>query len=201
MPYTQSMSLNPTMTWKQIGQGICTVALHWNGILNREMLVFSCPVISRRSLLNMSTVRQNEPNIAPISQILSSIKYGKNSDKITLLAESPLPNASDDTFVQQVLGSFLYYARVIDLTTLHVLSAIALDQVNPTESTRRHIHQLLDYMHTTPNTVMHLYASDIILHVRSDASYMLAGCAACLVTAHQSNSTVIALSHVQFKNL
>ena len=35
-------------------------------------------------------------------------------------------------YIQQVVGSFLYYARAVDLTILLYLNAIAAEQANPT---------------------------------------------------------------------
>ena len=37
------------------------------------------------------------------------------------------------------------------------------------------VRQLLDYMHTNPNAIIRFYASDMILNVHSDASYLSAG--------------------------
>ena len=103
------------------------------------------------------------------------IKYGKDLDKIAYEKLSDPLNKTDEKYVQRVLGSFLYYARVIDLTILHALSAIASEQAKPTEKTLKQVHQLLDYMHTNPNAVIRFRASDMILNVHSDASYLLAG--------------------------
>ena len=78
------------------------------------------------------------------------IKYGKDSDKIAYEKPSdPLDETDQKKYVQRVLGSFLYYARVIDLTILHALSAIASEQAKPTEKNvekspsipRLHAHQ------------------------------------------------------------
>ena len=77
--------------------------------------------------------------------------------------------------VQQVVGSFLYYARAVDMTILHALNSIAADSSKPTERTMEGVDQLLDYMHTHPDAVMRYYASDMILNVHSDASYLSAG--------------------------
>ena len=41
--------------------------------------------------------------------------------------------------------------------------------------TLERIQQLLDYMATNPNTVIRFYASDMILNLHSDASYLSAG--------------------------
>ena len=77
--------------------------------------------------------------------------------------------------VQKVLGSFLSYACIIDMTILHALSAIASEQAKPTKKTIERIHQLLDYMATQPDAIVRFYASDMILNLHSDASYLSAG--------------------------
>ena len=74
-------------------------------------------------------------------------------------------------YVQQVLGSFLYYARAINLTIQQPLNATIEEQSNPTEKTLERVSQLLDYMATNPDTVIRFYAPDMILNVHSDASY------------------------------
>ncbi len=52
------------------------------------------------------------------------------------------------------------------------LSDIAADQAKPTQRTMKRCHQLLDYMHSNPNAVILFQASDMILNVHSDASYL-----------------------------
>ena len=39
----------------------------------------------------------------------------------------------------------------------------------------KRVHQLLDYMETHPKVVIRYYASDMILNIHSDASYLSAG--------------------------
>ena len=52
---------------------------------------------------------------------------------------------------------------------------MASENSNPTERTLKRVHQFLDYMETHPNTVIRFRASDMILYVHSDASYLSAG--------------------------
>ena len=61
------------------------------------------------------------------------------------------------------------------MTILTALNAIAAEQAAPTERTMTHVHQLLDYMATHPTAVIRFRASDMILNVHSDASYLSAG--------------------------
>jgi hypothetical protein len=72
--------------------------------------------------------------------------------------------------VQQIVGSFLYYAQTVDHTILMALSEISSQQVAPTENTMKRVNQFLDYMWTHPDAVIQYRASDMILNVHSDAS-------------------------------
>ena len=74
--------------------------------------------------------------------------------------------------VQQVVGICLYYGRAIEDTILPALSAIASEQTIATETTMSRIIHLLDYLATHPDGVIMFRASDMILNVHSDASYL-----------------------------
>ena len=54
------------------------------------------------------------------------------------------------------------------------LSTLASEQSKATTQTRKNTHQLLDCLGTHPDAKIRYYASDMILNVHSDASYLLA---------------------------
>ena len=66
----------------------------------------------------------------------------------------------------------MYYARAIDITTLVALSSIAAEQAQATEQTEKHVHTLLDYLATHKNATVRYVASDMVLNIHSDASYL-----------------------------
>ena len=70
------------------------------------------------------------------------------------------------------MGTLLYYSRAVDSTLATALSTIASQQANGTEETMKACHQLLDYVASHPNAVLRYLASDMILAVHSDASYL-----------------------------
>jgi hypothetical protein len=74
--------------------------------------------------------------------------------------------------IQKVTGSVLYYARVVDPTLLMPLNDIATEQTKATEKTQTATNQLLDYMARHLNATIRYHASDMILHIHSDASYL-----------------------------
>eukprot|EP00804_Cyclotella_cryptica_P019676 CCRYP_016442-RA/>CCRYP_016442-RA protein AED:0.39 eAED:0.39 QI:0/0/0/1/1/0.5/2/0/309 len=86
--------------------------------------------------------------------------------------ESPKLDKKGIKFIQQVVGSFLYYCRATDTTIPAALSELSQQQTNATENTLKRCEQFLDYMATHPDATIRYYASDMILNVHSDASYL-----------------------------
>jgi hypothetical protein len=74
--------------------------------------------------------------------------------------------------IQKVTGSVLYYARAVDPTVLMPLNDIATEKTKATEKTQAATNQLLDYLDTHPDATIRYHASDMILHIHSDASYL-----------------------------
>eukprot|EP00956_Cyclotella_meneghiniana_P018821 scaffold31709_cov41-Cyclotella_meneghiniana.AAC.11 len=87
---------------------------------------------------------------------------------------SPALDADGIKYLQQVIGSFLYYARATDTTIPHTLSELASEQSTATENTLKKCKQFLDYMATHPDATIRYHASDMILNVHSNASYLSA---------------------------
>ena len=113
-----------------------------------------------------------KPQHCPYS--LNPIKYGIDNQAPSPLDDSPLLDAAGKKRVQQIVGSFLYYARAVDPTVLMALSEISSQQSAPTENTMKRVNQFLDYMWTHPDAKIRYRASDMILNVHSDASYLSA---------------------------
>jgi hypothetical protein len=72
--------------------------------------------------------------------------------------------------IQKFMGSVLYYARAVDPTVLMQLNEIATEQTKATENTQASTNQVLDYLDTHPDATIRYHASDMILHIHSDAS-------------------------------
>jgi hypothetical protein len=74
--------------------------------------------------------------------------------------------------LQQLTGTLLYYARVVDPTLIMPIDVLASEQSNATEMKADKVINLLNYCNTNPETKMRYHASDMILHIHSDASYI-----------------------------
>jgi hypothetical protein len=97
--------------------------------------------------------------------------YGAKTQYTTKYETPPL-TAQQCLTIQKVTGSVLYYARAVDPTVLMPLNDIATEQTKATEKTQAATNQLLDYLATHLDATIRYHASDMILHIRSDASYL-----------------------------
>ena len=78
----------------------------------------------------------------------SKIQYAKEEDSSRLLTKE------EKTYVQQVIGTFLFYGRTVNGTMLMPLSTIAATQAAPTELTLKRTKQFLDYIASNPDPVL-----------------------------------------------
>jgi hypothetical protein len=74
--------------------------------------------------------------------------------------------------IQRVIRLILYYACNVDVTILMALSSIAIKQSKGTTTTMAKAKQLLDYLATYPNATICFHASDMIMNIHSNASYL-----------------------------
>jgi hypothetical protein len=73
---------------------------------------------------------------------------------------------------RKVTGSVLYYSRAVDPTVLMPLNVIATEQTKATEKTQAAMNQMLDYLATHPDATIRYHASDMILNIHINASYL-----------------------------
>jgi hypothetical protein len=76
------------------------------------------------------------------------------------------------SWLQQVVGTFSFYAQAIDHTMLHTLNFLAAAQKSGIQATVEALIHFLNYSATHPNATIHYHAIDMVLHVHSDASYL-----------------------------
>ena len=108
---------------------------------------------------------QHQPHAHVAPKYVTTVQYAKEEDTADPATKE------EKKYIQQVLGTFLYYARMVDGTMLVALSAIASEQATPTKNTLKKIAQFLDYAATNPDAVLTYHRSDMILNVEIYASY------------------------------
>jgi hypothetical protein len=98
----------------------------------------------------------------------AAIQYAPAPDTTAAL------DAKDTKHVQEVLGMLLFYARAVDSTLLPAIGTLASQQAHGTKATLEALTQLLNYCAMHPDAKVHFIASDMVLHVHSNASYLSA---------------------------
>jgi hypothetical protein len=133
----------------------------------------TCDITIPGYVSNMLIKFQHDPTKHPQqtpSRYVTPV-YGAKTQYATKYETPPL-TAKQCLNIQKVTGSVLYYARAVDPTVLMLLSDIATEQKKATEKTQAATNQLLDYLVTHPDATIRYHASDMILHIHSDASYL-----------------------------
>jgi hypothetical protein len=152
------------------GDLYCGISLAWN--YDKRYVDISMPAYVANQLLCYEHPLPVKPQHCPYNP--NPISYGKDNRARVPIDTSPKLNETGKNCIQQIVSSFLYYAQAVDHTIIMAISAIAAQQSAPTEQTRKRVDQFLDYMATHPDAKICYRASDMVLNVYSDASYLSA---------------------------
>ena len=98
--------------------------------------------------------------------------YGSRIQYISDDTSSPL-TSERIKHIQKIIGKFLFMARALDNTLLHALNELACQVTKGTTSTLAAATYLLNYIASNPKPRIRYYASDMILHIDSDASFQV----------------------------
>ena len=85
----------------------------------------------------------------------------------------PLLPPTERQHLQSIVDILLYFARALEYSTLPALNDVSREQVKPTVSTMNCANRILDYAATYPSAYIRYHASDMTLHVDSDATYLV----------------------------
>ena len=146
----------------------CGITLKWD--YEKRILDFSMPGYIKKVLQRYKHESPKKPQTSPYPA--APKKYGVGAQDPIEEDTSRSATGEEILKVQQVVGSILYYARAVDMTALMSLSTIATEQAKATGRTIETMEQLLDYMASNPDATMRFRASDMILNIHSDASYL-----------------------------
>jgi hypothetical protein len=150
------------------GSQFCGITLQWDYV-NRTVDL-SMPGYVARALQRFQHKTPTRPEHAPYEW--TKPQYGA---KIQLTKEedtSPPVGPDSIKLLQEVIGVLLYYARAIDNTLLVALGSLAAAQTESTTATMKAMTKVLNYAASHPDATIRYKASDMILHIHSDASYL-----------------------------
>ena len=129
------------------------------------------------------TKPQHQPHQHTVSTYGATIQYAKAADTSKVISKE------DKKYIQQVIGTLLYYGCTVNATILVALSSLASAQATPTEDTMQRTHHLLDYVATHPDAILSYTKSDMVLGIHSDASYLSEPKAQSRAGGHSSSPT------------
>ena len=94
--------------------------------------------------------------------------YGATKKLATPLDTSPPIPEEWKRRIQQIIRTFLYYARAVDFTMLPALNILADQQPSPTKNAEAAITHFLDYAATNMSAIIQYKAIDMILRLGYD---------------------------------
>jgi hypothetical protein len=98
--------------------------------------------------------------------------YGAKTQFVNETKTSPTLTNKKVNTLQQLTGTLLYYAMAFYPTLIMPINVLASEQSNATEITADKVIKPLNYCNTHPETKILYHASDMILHIHGDASYL-----------------------------
>jgi hypothetical protein len=153
----------------KIGLAICTAGSSCFGIIIDAPSIYQCGDISKSSSKNTSIKCPTSHEIAHTLQRQSNTAPCTNPTTTDI---SPKLSDAEIKEIQCIIGSISYYVRAVNITILMALSSIASEQTRGTTNTMAKAKQLLDYLTMHPDATVRIRASDMILNVHSNASYL-----------------------------
>ena len=150
------------------GSLYCGITLKWD--YEKRIVDILMPGYIKKVLQRYSHEKPKKHQACPYP--VEPRKYGRAAQDPMEQDTSRNATEKETKKIQKVVGSILYYARGVDSTALVSLSTIASEQAKATGHTIATTEQLLDYMASNPDATIRFYASDMILNIHSDASYL-----------------------------
>lgn len=146
----------------------CGITFDWD--YDKGTVDLSMPGYVDAALQRFQHQKPNKPEYQPyrhnVPQYGKTVQYVEEEDTSRTLTKDEV------TRVQQVVGTFLFYGRAVDPTTLVALSTIASQQSCATAKTMEAVNKFLDYMATNSMATTRFQASDMVVKIHSDASYL-----------------------------
>jgi hypothetical protein len=157
---------NISSDWK--GGAYCGLTLDWD--YNNRTVDLSMPGYIKAALHKYQHPAPACPEHAP--HTWNQPIYGAKTQFVTEATSNTALSDKEVNKLQQLTGTLLYYARAVDPTLIMPINVLASEQSKATNVTADRVIKLLNYCNTHPETKIRYHASDMILHIHSDASYL-----------------------------
>jgi len=145
----------------------CGIHLKWD--YTRRMVQLSIPGYVIAALHEFQHLLPTRKFDAPSRW--TKPEYGKQTQLTTVDISFPM-TPDQEKLLQRVVGKFLFYSRAVDPTMVHILNHLAASQAHGTQQTMEAMTYFLNYAATHPDATITYTASDMVLRIHSDASYL-----------------------------
>jgi hypothetical protein len=149
-----------------VGERFCGLTIKWD--YDGRKVHLAMPGYLPKALTRFKHPIPTNPQDQPYPHIKPN--YGAKTQHTAAEDTSPPLDKEGKRFIQEVCGTFLFYAHGIDGGILPALSALASQQAQPTENTMTLCKSFLDYMASQEEAVLTYKASDMVLAIHSDHS-------------------------------
>ena len=150
------------------GKRFCGIHLNWDYI-NRTCDL-SMPGYVDHALHKFQHPTPKKPQDSPYPATVK--QYGVKVQLTDPIDTSDRLPPHEIKRLQQIIGTFLFYSRAVDPTLLTALSELSSAQATATDATKRACQQFLDYCASHPDGAIRYQASDMILKLHSNSSYL-----------------------------
>jgi hypothetical protein len=134
-----------------------------------ETISISIPGYIDKALIRFHEWTETKHAHSP--DVYKTLEYGARVQYAADDATTPL-NKADIKMLQEVVGSFLYYARAVDPTMLTTINTIASEQATTTEAVRAHAVHLPQYAAVHRDHVVTFKKSKMHVIIQAGASYL-----------------------------
>jgi hypothetical protein len=163
-----SMKKNYDISSKWTGGAYCGMKIDWNYV--NDTFYLSTPVYTKADLYRYQHPAPSRAEHAPHKW--NPPVYGAKTQYVEDGEHSPAMSPKYLNRLQKLEGTLLYCAIAVDLTLIMPANVLASVQTRVTSDTADKIIKLLNYCTTHPEATLRCHASDMILNIHSDASYI-----------------------------
>ncbi len=131
-------------------------------------ITISMPGTIQAALKRYQFTPRGRPTNHPM--VHTPFQFGQRSHEALPEDDSPPLPPLRVTRLQSIIGTFQHVARALDVTLVCPISKLATSP--KTMKTEQMVEHFMNYLHTWSEPCVTFYASDMQLHVHSDASYL-----------------------------
>ena len=144
------------------------IKLVWDHV--HRTVTLSMPSYVRKSLHRLQHILRSGKEYSP--HTCATTQYGQKFQYSDPLDTAEYLSEKETNLVQQVCGTFLYYAITIDNTILPSLSDTSSKQSKAKKNTAKQVAKLLNYLASNPHAKIQYRAGGTQLFIHSDSSYL-----------------------------